>query len=84
MLGCLEHTGVVIQLIRKALEGKGDLTVLWLDLAYAYLSIPHRVWHIRLVSTQKRHYNRLHSLSHPFSLIMIMVVQLAEVECRTL
>ncbi|KAJ8356215.1 hypothetical protein SKAU_G00190090 [Synaphobranchus kaupii] len=34
--GCLEHTGVVTQLIREARENKGDLTVLWLDLANAY------------------------------------------------
>ncbi|KAK0141886.1 Transposable element Tcb2 transposase [Merluccius polli] len=33
--GCLEHTGVVTQLIREAREGKGDLAVLWLDLTNA-------------------------------------------------
>lgn len=41
--GCLQHTGVVIQLIREARESKGDLTVLWLDLANAYGSIPHKL-----------------------------------------
>lgn len=41
--GCLEHTGVVTQLIREAREHKGDLTVLWLDLANAYGSIPHKL-----------------------------------------
>ncbi|XP_053183947.1 LOW QUALITY PROTEIN: uncharacterized protein LOC128367182 [Scomber japonicus] len=41
--GCLEHTGVVTQLIREAREGKGDLAVLWLDLANAYGSIPHKL-----------------------------------------
>ena len=41
--GCLEHTGVVTQLIREAREGKGDLVVLWLDLANAYGSIPHKL-----------------------------------------
>eukprot|EP00064_Thunnus_orientalis_P013279 superscaffoldBa00002137_g13316 len=41
--GCLEHTGVVTQLIREARENKGDLTVLWLDLANAYGSIPHKM-----------------------------------------
>ena len=41
--GCLEHTGVVTQLIREARENKGDLTVLWLDLANAYGSIPHKL-----------------------------------------
>ena len=40
--GCLEHTGVVTQLIREAREGKGDLAVLWLDLTNAYGSIPHK------------------------------------------
>lgn len=30
--GCLEHTGVVTQLIREARESGGDLAVLWLDL----------------------------------------------------
>ncbi|XP_077372334.1 uncharacterized protein LOC144033646 [Festucalex cinctus] len=41
--GCIEHTGVVTQLIREAREGKGDLAVLWLDLANAYGSIPHKL-----------------------------------------
>ncbi|XP_061896860.1 uncharacterized protein LOC133645950 [Entelurus aequoreus] len=41
--GCLEHTGVVSRLIREAREGKGDLAVLWLDLANAYGSIPHKL-----------------------------------------
>lgn len=41
--GCLEHTGVVTQLIREARENKGDLVVLWLDLANAYGSIPHKL-----------------------------------------
>lgn len=41
--GCLEHTGVVTQLIREARDHKGDLTVLWLDLANAYGSIPHKL-----------------------------------------
>ncbi|KAI2653774.1 hypothetical protein H4Q32_014114 [Labeo rohita] len=41
--GCIEHTGVITQLIQEALEGGGDLAVLWLDLANAYESIPHKV-----------------------------------------
>ncbi|XP_061733213.1 uncharacterized protein LOC133536595 [Nerophis ophidion] len=41
--GCLEHTGVVTQLIREARENKGDLAVLWLDLENAYGSIPHKL-----------------------------------------
>ncbi|KAI8506911.1 hypothetical protein Bbelb_153500 [Branchiostoma belcheri] len=41
--GCMEHTGVVTQLIREARESKGNLAVLWLDLANAYGSIPHKL-----------------------------------------
>lgn len=40
---CIKHTGVVTQLIQEAGEGKGDLAVLWLDLANAYGSIPHKL-----------------------------------------
>lgn len=40
---CLEHTGVVTQLIREAQESKGDLAVLWLDPANAYGSVPHEL-----------------------------------------
>nr|XP_055028991.1 uncharacterized protein LOC129418090 [Misgurnus anguillicaudatus]XP_055035306.1 uncharacterized protein LOC129423146 [Misgurnus anguillicaudatus] len=43
MPGCLEHTGVITQLIREARENRGDLAVLWLDLADAYGSIPHKL-----------------------------------------
>ena len=39
--GCLEHTGVLNQLIWEAKESKGNLMVAWLDLANAYGSIPH-------------------------------------------
>lgn len=46
--GCLEHTGVVTQLIREAREGKGDLVVLWLDLTNAYGSIPHKLVELTL------------------------------------
>ena len=41
--GCLEHTGVVTQLIREAHDNRGDLVVLWLDLAYAYRSTLHKL-----------------------------------------
>lgn len=43
MPGCLEHTGVLTQMIRDAREKKSDLTVLWLDHANAYGSIPHKL-----------------------------------------
>ena len=43
VLGRLEHTGVVTQLIREAHENKGDLTFLWLDLANVCGSISHKL-----------------------------------------
>ncbi|KAK0142412.1 Retrovirus-related Pol polyprotein from type-1 retrotransposable element R2 [Merluccius polli] len=46
--GCIKHTGVVTQLIREAQESKGDLAVLWLDLANAYGSIPHKLVELAL------------------------------------
>ncbi|XP_062272394.1 LOW QUALITY PROTEIN: uncharacterized protein LOC133978067 [Scomber scombrus] len=46
--GCLKHTGVVTQLIREAHENRGDLAVLWLDLANAYGSIPHKLVELAL------------------------------------
>lgn len=41
--GWLEHTGVVTQLIREATKGKGDLDVVWLDLANAIGFIPRKL-----------------------------------------
>ena len=41
--GCLEHTSVLTKIIQDAKDTKGDLTVLWLDLANAYGSIPHQL-----------------------------------------
>lgn len=52
MPGCLEHTGVVAQLIRKAQEENGNLAVLWLDLANAYGLIPHKL----IETTLDRHH----------------------------
>lgn len=47
--GCLEHTGVLSQLIQEAKEKKGNfLTVVWLDLANAYRSIPHNLVQVAL------------------------------------
>ncbi|KAJ3581984.1 hypothetical protein NHX12_016018 [Muraenolepis orangiensis] len=43
MPGCLEHTGVVTQLIREARENMGNLSVLWFDLENAFGSIPHKL-----------------------------------------
>ena len=47
--GCLEHTSVLSQLLREARENKGDLAVLWLDLANAYGSIPHKLVEVTLL-----------------------------------
>lgn len=41
--GCVEHTSAISQLIREAKVNKSDLTVVWLDLANAYGSIPHKL-----------------------------------------
>ncbi|XP_052281306.1 uncharacterized protein LOC127878820 [Dreissena polymorpha] len=40
---CVEHTSAISQLIREAKVNKSDLTVVWLDLANAYGSIPHKL-----------------------------------------
>jgi hypothetical protein len=50
--GCIEHTSALTQLIQEAKEGKKDLTLVWLDLANAYGSIPHQ-----LIYTALRHYH---------------------------
>ena len=41
--GCLEHNTVITELIREAKEDKGNLATVWLDLANAYGSVPHRL-----------------------------------------
>ena len=41
--GCVEHTSVISQLITEAKENKGDLAVIWLDIANAYGSVPHKL-----------------------------------------
>ncbi|XP_060083178.1 uncharacterized protein LOC132562453 [Ylistrum balloti] len=41
--GCIEHTSAITQLIREAKINQGDLTVVWLDLANAYGSVPHQL-----------------------------------------
>lgn len=46
--GCIEHTGVVTQLIREVREGRGDRAVLWLDLTNAYGSVPHKLIKVAL------------------------------------
>ena len=41
--GCIEHTSAISQLIREANINKTDLTVVWLDLANAYGTVPHQL-----------------------------------------
>ncbi len=41
--------GLVTQLIQEAQEGDGDLAVLWLDLANAYGSVPHKLVETSLI-----------------------------------
>lgn len=50
--GCLEHTGVLSQMMHEARSKKGNLTVVWLDMAIAYGSIPHD-----LIRTAMKHYH---------------------------
>ena len=40
--GCIEHTSVLSQIIKEAIKNKGDLAVIWLDLANAYGTLPHK------------------------------------------
>ncbi len=43
--GCLEHTSVISQLINEAKSKNNTLSVVWLDLAKAYPSVPHQlIW----------------------------------------
>ena len=41
--GCMEHTAILSQLIREAKAEKKGLVVVWLDIANAYGSIPHKL-----------------------------------------
>ena len=40
--GCIEHTSVLKQIIREANESKGN-SVIWLNLANAYGTVPHKL-----------------------------------------
>jgi hypothetical protein len=41
--GCLEHSCIIWEQIKKAKRDKGDVAVVWLDLVNAYGSVPHKV-----------------------------------------
>ena len=44
----MEHTSVLSQLIKETVKNKSDLTVIWLDLANAYGTMPHKLVEITL------------------------------------
>ncbi|XP_061185889.1 uncharacterized protein LOC133193994 [Saccostrea echinata] len=46
--GCIEHTSVLTQIIRETRESKGELAVVWLDLANAYGTVPHKLVELTL------------------------------------
>ena len=46
--GCIEHTSVITQVISEARKNRGELAVIWLDLANAYGTIPHKVVELTL------------------------------------
>ena len=50
--GCIEHSSAISQIIREAKVNANDLTVVWLDLANAYGSIPHK-----LIGEAMKHYH---------------------------
>lgn len=41
--GCLEHTSAISQIVQEARRGNNTLSVVWLDLAKAYPSVPHHL-----------------------------------------
>ena len=41
--GCVEHAATIWDTIQEAKKTKGDLNVVWLDLANAYGSVPHEL-----------------------------------------
>ena len=41
--GCIEHVSTIWEAIQQAKVNKDDLNVIWLDLANAYGSVPHRI-----------------------------------------
>jgi hypothetical protein len=42
-LGCVEHTSIPTQFIKEANKGGKGLTVVWLDLANTYGSVPQKL-----------------------------------------
>ena len=50
--GCLEHTAVISQLLKEAVQHKKSLAMVWLDLEKAYPNVPHQ-----LIKYSVEHYN---------------------------
>ena len=46
--GCIEHVSVLTQIIKEVVKNKGDLSVIWLDLANAYGTVPHKLIELTL------------------------------------
>ena len=50
--GCLEHNAMISEIIHHSKAKKKDLTMIWLDIANAYGSVPHQ-----LIYTALEHYH---------------------------
>ena len=50
--GCWEHNSMITQLLKEAKEKRGNITLVWLDLANAYGSVPHS---LVMLALQKYH-----------------------------
>jgi len=46
--GFIEHTSVITQIMNEARKNRGELAVIWLDLANAYGTIPHKIVELTL------------------------------------
>ena len=48
ILGCMEHSVVVSQLLKEAKANNGNLAILWLYFKNAFVSIPHKILEVTL------------------------------------
>ncbi|CAC5384667.1 unnamed protein product [Mytilus coruscus] len=46
--GCIEHTSVLSQIIRETKDSKGELVVVWSDLANTYGTFPYKLVELML------------------------------------
>ena len=58
MPGCIEHMGVISQLLKDVKKDKGDMAILWLDLKNAYRLILHS-----LVEEALKHHHVLNKIT---------------------